>query len=262
MQLETFLRSTLTIIFCILAWCNSNSSLLLTISEEADGGRDAIQSINSNRNRNSNSDTNDESFKSSFLEHIRHSNSTERILTSKDVADTVEDGFYLKKHAFDNRTRILIFVGLEGSGLRVLRSMFHKCIATNPYMCKAHSRLSKMLLRPDSTNKHTVHGLFSAEDADRSYEYVESIKKTMHQLSTPTNPSGRGGPVSTRAGDGGLFILCTGFRTATKGDSYTPLCGAFPCSRGEHRPSDHPDLFTLSIVAETAGADLRVNEIN
>lgn len=142
-----------------------------------------------------------------------------------------EEGFYLPKRCFDNQTRTLLAVGLEGSGLQALREMFQYCIAKN--LCKTHSKLNKLLLR---AYEKGYHGLFSAEDAHRSFENIESVKLLMQQN-------------QQRSPDPVLILLCTGKHVN---------CGSFPITHGEHRPSDHPDLLSLSIAAEATRTDLRV----
>eukprot|EP01034_Spumella_vulgaris_P026448 gene26448-33027_t len=147
---------------------------------------------------------------------------------------TNSDTFALRKTAFSNRSRLLFVAGLEGTGHHAVQAMFKVCNATK--ICEFDALITHHAMRFDG-KAQSNHGLFGASDAVNNAKDAVVIEEAMRSLvATP--------------GDHFYFL----------GLGFVPGSGmlSYPNFNGRHKSLDHPDAYTLALMAESAGLDFRV----
>ena len=150
--------------------------------------------------------------------------------------DTSSGDFRLKKTVYNNRTRLLIVAGLEGTGHHAISAMLEICRKRRPPLCEADKVLSNKLMVYE-WKRLAVHGLFGASDTAASLKSSADVRAYMQRL-------------GNRSGNRLIYV----------GLDVTPSNGMFsyPSFNGKFKSLEHPDIYQLAIIAEQANVDLRI----
>ena len=160
-------------------------------------------------------------------------------LTSSDYteSDNSSGDFRLKKTVYNNRTRLLIVAGLEGTGHHAISAMLEICRKRKPPLCEADKVLSNKLMVFDKKRRVT-NGLFGGSDTVGALKMSLDIQAYMQRL-------------GNRPGNHLFFVGLLESEPANGMFSY-PNCD------GRFKSLDHPDIYQLAIIAEKANIDLRI----
>jgi hypothetical protein len=158
-------------------------------------------------------------------------------------------GGRLPKKAFSDQLRMLLVVGLEGTGHHAMKSIFSECLdsadaaklESSSAKCAVDDRLNSLLMHTYA-GKPKV-GLFFAEDAARGGELSLAVQASLRNISKHAE--------NVLAGNNRLYILGLEF---TSGGGML----SYPNFGGASKALNHPDAFLLAALAENAGLDLRV----
>ncbi len=150
--------------------------------------------------------------------------------------DNSKGDFRLKKTVFNNRTRLLIVAGLEGTGHHAISAMLEICRKRRPHLCEVDKVLSNKLMVYER-KRLAVHGLFGASDTATSLKFSVDVRNYLQNL-------------ENRPGNHLIYV----------GLDATPANGMFsyPNFNGKFKSLDHPDVYQLAILAEQANVDLRI----
>eukprot|EP01036_Dinobryon_divergens_P028576 gene28576-37540_t len=147
-------------------------------------------------------------------------------------SDNSNGNFRLKKTIYNNRTRLLIVAGLEGTGHHAISAMLEICRKRRPQLCEADKVLSNKLMVYER-KQLAVHGLFGASDTAASLKFSADVRAYMQRL-------------GNRPGNRLIYV----------GLDVTPANGMFsyPNFNGKFKSLDHPDIYQLAILAEQRNA--------
>lgn len=183
-------------------------------------------------------------------------------------------GGVLPKLSVSPRNRLLFVMGLEGSGHHAFSAMMKVCNDSNladsvwalkqqkeqqshhhhqqqqqqhhqnednqhssdRRFCEPAVILSRLLMHFDFRSD-VVKGLYGAVDTNRTLDYIKLVEVAMKRLAEAPGEN--------------LFFLGMGFVRGSGMMSY-------PNYNAQHKALDHPDVFSLALMAESVGLDLRV----
>lgn len=146
----------------------------------------------------------------------------------------VGDGSPVRKTVFSDKMRMIILVGLEGSGHHFMNAVLHR-------MC----HISKNAVCPDVCDIANVlfNELGRFKDPAQYQNGLEQLRSDMRALARTAEHSRRKGTLPSVA----TFQWCRGVGEMS-----------FPNYGGEDKPLQYVDVRLLAEEAERAGIDLRV----
>ena len=159
-------------------------------------------------------------------------------LTSSDYTDSDNSNgdFHLKKTVYNNRTRLLIAAGLEGTGHHAISAMLEICRKRRPELCEADKELSDKLMLWERS-RVAVHGLFGSFDTSESLKLSVDVREYLQNL-------------GNRSGN---HLIYVGLGVTSENGMFS-----YPSFTGKFKSLDHPDIYQLAIIAEQANVDLRI----
>lgn len=144
-----------------------------------------------------------------------------------------QNGWFVPKKIDSPRSRLLFIAGLEGTGHHAFREMFIVCVDAG--ICEPDHILARASQEFNSSTGE-MYGLFSGMGR---YEmsHVATLETRMRELA---NKKGNH-----------LYLYGLEFTAGSGAMSYPNYDGRF-------KSMDNPDVYTMAMIAESAGLDFRV----
>lgn len=143
----------------------------------------------------------------------------------------------INKRYFSQYSRLLLVMGLEGSGHHALAAVVESCQDRN--LCGTVQDLTHSIINHDARSNN-VYGLFGAADSNKDYIEILEVLQELTEIAANADKK-----------QPKLNYIALGS---------TPKSGmlSYPDFNGNYKTLDHPDAHVLAALSEAAGVDLRL----
>jgi hypothetical protein len=145
--------------------------------------------------------------------------------------------YVVEKTKYENKTRVVFFAGLEGTGHHAIQEALKACPVCNPSGVLSEDLFNRL-------NNEASHGLFGGADVPIHYKHLEIVYN--HFVGIQLSTAG------LKVEKGTLHIIGLEMGVKSGMISYPNYDDIIT------KPIDHPDLIPLAAAAEAANIDLRI----